>query len=28
LADGKVLEKMKAEYLQGLKDVNPVTPPP
>ena len=28
LADGKVFEEMKAEYEQGLKDVNPVTPPP
>ena len=28
LADGKVFEEMKAEFEQGLKDVNPVTPPP
>ena len=28
LADGKEFEEMKAEYEQGLKDVNPVTPPP
>ena len=28
LADGKAFEEMKAEYEQGLKDVNPVTPPP
>ena len=28
LADGKVFDEMKAEFEQGLTDVNPVTPPP